>query len=492
MTIVLVGVFLALLVIFAIAALRDTATGRHSIVRKVASVLLKLVILAMAVIGFRDTMRGSGLTGGPAAGGAGESVAVTDPAFHRSIELLTGTPLSEGNRVQILKNGEETYPALWADLRGAQQSIALQPYFYEPGVLADTLESILVERAQAGVSVFLLVDAFGAEALPEARLDVLRNAGVEVATFRPLHWYNINRANTRSHVRVAAIDGKIGYTGGFGISDQWKGNGREAGQWRDTNVRFTGPAVSQLLAAFVVGWAEATGKLMTAGGKAAIVAPAASEAGVVEKMVGSGATEASAATVAAGTDSTDDIRALAAAGLMHTIPTLGNTAATRFYTLTIGGARERLLISNAYFVPGNYLMRLLVDAARDGVEVIVLTAGESTDIGFTRFAAHSRFAELLAAGVRIFEYQPTMMHAKSIVVDGRWASIGSMNFDNRSLTFNNEANFVALDPVFGADVETMFRDDLTRAKEITAEDFATRPWWHRPMEWIAGFFAPML
>ncbi len=492
MTIVLVGVFLVLLVVFAIVALRDTAKGRHSIIRKIASVLLKLVILAMAVIGLRNTIRGSGLTGGPAAGGAGESVAVSEPDFHRSIELLTGTALSEGNTVQILKNGEETYPALWADLRAAQASIALQPYFYEPGVLADTLESILVERARAGVAVFVLVDAFGAEAMPEERLDALRNAGVEVAVFRPLHWYNINTANTRSHVRVVAIDGKIGYTGGFGIADQWLGNGRETGQWRDTNVRFTGPAVSQLLAAFVVGWAEATGKLMTAGGAAAIVAPEASEDGVVERSVAAGPAEASAATVTEVADSTDDTRTLDAAGLMHTIPTLGNTAATRFYTLTLGGARERLFISNAYFVPGNYLMRLLVDAAKGGVDVIVLTAGESTDIGFTRFAAHSRYVRLLEAGVRIFEYQPTMMHAKSIVVDGRWASIGTMNFDNRSLTFNNESNFVALDPVFGAEVEAMFRDDLTRAKEITAEDFAKRPWWNRPMEWIAGFFAPML
>ncbi|MEO5824613.1 MAG: phospholipase D-like domain-containing protein [Gemmatimonadales bacterium] len=492
MTIILVGVFLFLLVVFAVAALRDTATGKHSLIRKIASVLLKVIILALAVTGAVNILRGSGLRGGPAAEGPGESVAVSDPDFGRSIELLTGADLSDGNTVQILRNGEETYPALWADLRGAKESIALQPYFYEPGVLADTLEAILTERARAGVAVFVLADAFGAEALPVERLDALRNAGVEVASFRPLHWYNINRANTRSHVRVAAIDGKIGYTGGFGISDQWQGNGREEGQWRDTNVRFTGPAVSQLLAAFVVGWAEATGKLMTAGGKAAIVAPEASEDGVVDGSVATGPAIGPSGAVTDVADSSAMTPTLEAAGLLHTIPTLGPTAAARFYTLTIGGARERLFITNAYFVPGGYLTQLVIDAAQRGVEVIVLTAGESTDIGFTRFAAHSRFAELLAAGVRIFEYQPTMMHAKSIVADSRWASIGSMNFDNRSLTFNDESNFVALDPVFGAEVEAIFRDDLTRSKEVTAEDFANRPWWHRPMEWIAGFFAPML
>lgn len=286
---------------------------------------------------------------------------------------------------------------------------------------------------------------------------------------------SLHRVNARSHVRVISVDGVVGYTGGFGIADKWYGTGRLAGEWRETNVRFTGPAVGQLLAAFAVGWAEATGHLLTLDPDAA--------AALTGDTPGEADTSAPA-VVSRGLP-------VAAAGLLHTAPTLGSTRAERFLSLSIGSARERLYVTNAYFVPGTYFRRLLERAAARGVDVRVLTTG-SSDVSTTWYAGRAQYADLLAAGVRIYEYTPTMMHAKTMVVDGRWISVGSMNFDNRSLVFNDEANLVALDTALGSRLEAIFLADLAFAREVTPASFARRPWWHRPREWVASLLTRVL
>ena len=367
-----------------------------------------------------------------------------DPAFRRTAEVLTSMELVNGNALELLTNGDETYPRLWEDLRSARRLITLQMYYCRPGQVADTLKGILIERARAGVRVLFLHDAFGSQDLPEEYFDELKAAGVETQVFRPVHWYSLDKASHRSHIRVVVVDGAIGYTGGFGIDDKWLGDGKTAGAWRDTNVRFRGPTVMQLQGTFVAGWAEATGELL------------AGDLLFPEEEFAEPEGDHFAA-------------------LLHAAPTIGSTAAERFLALSIAAARRTLYISNAYFVPDDDFRRLLSDAARRGVDVRLLTASEKTDVPATRFAGRGRFEELLRSGVRIFEYQPSMMHAKTFVVDGMWATVGTMNFDNRSLAFNDETTLVTLDAEFGARMDSLFRADLELSREITLEEFRRRP-----------------
>jgi cardiolipin synthase len=379
--------------------------------------------------------------------------AVADPLFPRSIELFTGTHIDSGNKVEVLLNGNGTYPLLWKDLASAQRTITVQMYYSQPGAVADSLAKYLIDKAHNKVRVLLLLDAFGSQPLRGDWVKKVRAGGVEVAWLRPLRWYTLQKAAQRSHVRVVVVDGRIGYTGGFGLADYWLGDGHHEDQWRESNVRFEGPTVSALQAAFAAGWAEATGELLT--GDMFFPKSSFADAGNVN------------------------------AGLMHSVPSTGSTPAERFFALSIAGARKSLYISNSYFVPGESFMQLLLAAARRGVDVRVLTVGEKTDVKTTWYAGRTYYEKLLEGGVKIYEYQPTMMHAKSMVVDGLWSSVGSLNFDNRSLSFNDESLLVALDPAVGAQMDSIFMDDLKWSKEMKLDEFRKRPLSNKILEWGA-------
>ena len=387
--------------------------------------------------------------------------AVGDSSFRDLIALFTGTHLETGNRVEPLMNGEGTYPRLWADLRSAQRSITVQMYFSKPGAVADSLSRILSERARAGVRVLLLLDSFGSQSLKQRWATDLKEAGVEIMLLRKLRWYSLHTAGDRSHARVVVIDGRIGYTGGFGIADYWMGNGKSENQWRESNVRFEGPAVAALQAAFAAAWVEPSGVLLV--DELFFPRPA------LRERPGS-----------------------AMAGLLYTATTTGSTAAERFLALTIAGSTRTLWIANGYFVPDDDFRDLLIAAVKRGVDVRVLTANKKTDVKMTWYAGRARYAELLASGVRIYEYQPTMMHAKTIVADGIWGTIGSMNFDNRSLAFNDETSLLVWDRAFGAAMDSTFVDDLRRSQEIMLESFTRRPFSERIVELGASVFSRLL
>ena len=404
--------------------------------------ILSTIVVLLALVGLLYLTRGTPVEG--LRSPAGELPVTTDPAFRRTAEVLTSMELVNGNALELLTNGDETYPRLWEDLRSARRLITLQMYYCRPGQVADTLKQILMERARAGVRVLFLHDAFGSQDLPQEYFDELNAAGVETQVFRPVHWYSLDKASHRSHIRVVVVDGEVGYTGGFGIDDKWLGDGRSEGQWRDTNVRFRGPAVMQLQGTFVAGWAEATGQLLAGN----LLFPAEEFAEPEGDHF---------------------------ASLLHAAPTVGSTAAERFLAFSIAAARRTLYISNAYFVPDDDFRRLLSDAARRGVDVRLMTASEKTDVPATRFAGRGRYEELLQSGVRVYEYQPSMMHAKTFVVDGIWSSVGTMNFDNRSLAFNDETTLVTLDADFGAKMDSLFQTDLRYSKEITLDEFRRRP-----------------
>jgi cardiolipin synthase len=430
-------------------------------VKRVAAVLGIVVLGALALIGVLSVTRGTPVRTVVTFGSHEGPPPIGDSLFARSMELYTGLHLTGGNAAQQLLNGVGTYPLLWRDLRAAKRTITVQMYYSQPGAVADTLAAILEERARAGVRVLLVLDAFGSQNLKQEWADSLRAAGVELALLRQLHWYSLHNASDRSHVRVVVVDGSIGYTGGFGLADYWLGDGRHEDQWRETNVRFEGPAVMQLQAAFAAAWAECTGELIAGD----VFFPRA------------------AFTTADGGLN---------AGLFFSSPTTGSTPAERFMALSIASARRTLYVSNSYFVPDDDFRRLLEQARARGVDVRILTVSSKTDVKTTWWAGRSRYEELLRAGIRIYEYQPTMMHAKTFIADGIWGTIGSMNFDNRSLAFNNESNFVFLDPGLGAQMDSTFMDDLTRSKEITLPEFTRRPWYDHVIEGGASLLSRVL
>ena len=428
--------------------------------KRVSVVLGILFVAAFALIGILSMTRGTPVQAVVSIGDANGPPAVTDPLFARSMSLYTGIQLTQGNAVQQVNNGD-VYTNLWRDLRAAKHTITVQMYYSQPGAVADTMAIILKDRAQAGVRVLFVLDAFGSQNLKKAWADSLRAARVEIGLLRQLHWYAIHNASDRSHVRVVVVDGKIGYTGGFGLADYWLGDGKSTDQWRDSNVRFEGPAVMQLQGAFAAAWAECTGELIAGD---TFFPPAAfrPDDGGVQ------------------------------AGIFFASPTTGSTPAERFIALTIASARKTLYVANSYFVPDDDFRKLLVQSRQRGVDVRILTVSDETDVKTTLWAGRGSYEQLLKAGIRIYEYKPTMMHSKTIVMDGTWGVVGSMNFDNRSLAFNNESNLVFLDAKLGAEMQATFMDDLTRSTEITLESFRRRPWHHRVLERGAGLLSRLL
>ena len=414
----------------------------------IAFLVLGVIGACLALIGMLGALKGTPVRCVKAFGG-GDRPAVHDSAFRDTVEMLVHAHLAHAHSVEIFINGDQTYPKFWDDLRAARESITIQLYYCEPGRMADTFRDILVERARAGVRILFLVDAFGS-ALPKEYMESLEAAGIGTCVFRPLRVWQANTIQHRSHARAICIDGTIGWTGGFGLADKWYGNGRDKDQWRDSNIRFTGPAVRQLQATFAACWGEAAGDLLI--GPMLFPPPAApSNEGVL-------------------------------AGMLHARPSVGSTDAERFYALSMECARQKFYLTNSYFVPDNDFRNMLCAAASRGVDTRVLTVGPSTDIKSTLYAGRAHYEELLASGVRIYEYRDTMMHAKTFVMDGMWGAVGSMNADNRSMSFNEESMFMMLDAELGATLERQFTEDLEYADEIDLAVFRKRPMLDRVKE----------
>jgi cardiolipin synthase len=415
----------------------------------VASVRWTSIVLGatLALVGFLHLTRGTAVRHVRGVAADGVPLSVSEPAFPLMATMSTGAWIASGNQVEVMLNGDGTYPRLWDDLRSATRSITLQLYYGAPGRMASTLGEILIDRARAGVRVLVLYDAFGTLDIPAEHQQQLRAAGIAVEPFRPIRLSTLHLAQHRSHVRGIVVDSRIGWTGGFGIDDKWFGDGHREGSWRETNVRFEGPAVRQLQAAFAAAWVEATGVMFT--GRATL-------------------------------DRQED--GVSAAGLLYSAPTLGSTTAERFLALSIVGARKTLYITNPYFAPDRNFIDLLIDAARRGVDVRILTAGPRTDVATVRAAGRFWYDALLSAGVRVYEWQPSTLHAKTLVADGEWSAIGSMNFDNRSMVLNDESTLMVLDQTVGAEMNRIFMDDLQHAEPIALATFRQRSLAQRVME----------
>jgi len=379
---------------------------------------------------------------------------IDDPAFRTSLEAFAGAPILGDNRVDILLNGEETFPALLDAIRSAEHTITFEAYIFHEGKVADQIVGAFVERCKAGVRVAILLDAHGSDGLPERYIQDLRDAGcILVPDFRPLRLWSLERTNIRNHRRIMVIDGLVGFTGGYGVDDTWSGNGRTEGRWRETNVRLQGPIVQSLQEAFVEHWREATSVLL--GGKDYFPYPPVT---------------------------VKDVPVLAQ--VVRSSPLQGNDAMYRVFLQAISSARTSILISTPYLLPGEQLTEALLDAVRRGVRVRVLIPSvvKSSGVEFvTQASQREAFGALLEGGVQLHEYSPALLHTKMMIIDGTWATVGSTNLDNRSMAMNDELNVMFYDRTIAKRLEEIFAADVAYSHKVSREQLENREWLHRAL-----------
>jgi cardiolipin synthase len=327
----------------------------------------------------------------------GRSYDVKDEQFARAMGVLLGPAILEGNRFDVLVNGDEIFPAMLSAIRSAEKSITFESYIYWSGSIGQEFADALSERSRAGVKVHVLLDWLGSSKLDSTQLAAMKNAGVSVRRFHAPVWYRLDRMNNRTHRKLLVVDGKVGFTGGVGIADAWSGRAQDAAHWRDTHFRAEGPVVAQMQAVFVDNSIKLTGEAF----HGADYFPPLSKRGE------------------------------ASAQMFSSSPEGGSESMHLMYLLAITAAAKSIHLSSAYFVPDDLTLKALVAAAKRGVKVKIITPGEHMDAETVRRASRARWGELLQANVEIFEYQPTMYHCKVLVVDGLWLSVGSTNFDNR-------------------------------------------------------------
>jgi cardiolipin synthase A/B len=362
--------------------------------------------------------------------------------FARLVEALTGAPLRQGNQVIVLRNGDEIFPAMLEAIRSAKRTIAFATYVYWTGSIAPEVAAALSERAEAGVEVNVLLDAVGAAKMDRSLVERLERAGATVAWFRPAKWYAMHKLNNRTHRKILVVDGKVGFTGGVGIAEEWTGNCQDPGHWRDTHVRVVGPAARDLLGGFLDNWAEATQSILS------------------------------------GPDYLPEVQGLEdgiQAQVTRSTAEKGSSDAEHLFYAAIACAKERIWLTTAYFAPRRAFVNALCDAVGRGVDVRVLTNGPHIDKQVVRQAGRHTYARMLECGVRIFEYQRTMLHAKVLIVDADWATIGSINFDNRSFALNDELNLSLRDRTVVAGLEKHFLADVDDAVELDLATWRGRP-----------------
>ena len=383
---------------------------------------------------------------------------VRDLAFLQTMYAVTGSSLTEGNQVDILENGDKFFPSMLAAIRNAKKTINLEFYIYWDGEIGRTFAEALAERARAGVVVKVILDSVGSATMSASLINFMARNGIDLEWYHPIRWYTLSRVNHRTHRKLLIVDGCVGFSGGVGIADDWLGNADSKDHWRDTVARVEGPVVTQMQFAFMDNWVKSRGELLTG----LDYFPSA-------KAVGNHLTQ-----------------------VVKSSPSEGISALKLLYIVSIVSAMKSIYISNAYFVPDRDTTRALEGAVRRGVDVRVIVPGEHVDVPIVREASRWHYELLLARGIRIFEYQPTMMHAKTMVVDGIWSTIGSSNFDDRSFRLNDEVNVNIYDEGVAQQMEAMFFDDLKASDEITGHKWIKRPRWSRVKEAIADVLKPQL
>ena len=379
---------------------------------------------------------------------------ITDPSFRRSLDTF-GTMMVAGNTATLLENGDEIFPAMTKAIREAKMSVNLETYIFQPDEAGRQFADAMIEAARRGVEVRLLIDSWGSK-LGDLR-EPLEKAGVRWREYRPVRVFSIYKVGKRTHRKILVVDGKIAFTGGLGISKQWLGDARNSSEWRDTQVRVTGPVVDQMQAIFAEDWTYTTGEIL-AGAK------------FYPNNDGRNGPVLAQAIKASRGDA--------------------SSLAKMLYYVAIKSAMKSIYIQNAYFVPDKQVRDALVEAVHRGVIVKVMVPGRHIDLPMVRLASWLHYGDMLRGGVKIYEYRDTMLHNKTMVVDGIFSTIGSINFDTRSMNKNAEESLAFYDREFAAKVEAMFRKDLERCDEITLYEFEHRGLAKRTSEVLSYIWEP--
>jgi cardiolipin synthase len=355
--------------------------------------------------------------------------------IRRTVEGVIGVPATEGNRVDVLRNGDEIFPAMLESIEGANNTVDLLTFVYWEGRIGRDFAHALAARARDGVRVRVLLDAFGARPIERTLLRVMEAAGVKVRWFRPLHRLRPWEINHRTHRKVMIVDEETGFTGGVGIADEWLGNAEDASQWRDTHFRLRGPAVDGLRAAFLDNWIEADDELFDE---------------FIDRF---------------------PEQPPAGSGVVQCVRGASETGDSDIYTLfrtLCELAEHRIRLATAYFVPDQQMIDRLARAVERGVEVDVLLPGPHADKRFVQMASEATYAALLDAGVKIWTFQPSMLHTKIMTVDGLVSNVGSANLNARSTKLDEEINIVAIDQELTRVLDQQYDDDLQRSVRMEA------------------------
>jgi len=366
---------------------------------------------------------------------------VADPQFRRELGVMLGPAIVPGNRIIDLQNGDEIFPALLAAVSAAEKNITFETYIYWSGEVGQKMADALSERARAGVRVNVMIDWAGSIKMDNKLLEEMGAAGVTVHRYRPLRWYNLGRLNNRTHRKLLVVDGRVGFTGGVGIADQWQGRAQDPEHWRDMHFRIEGPVVAQMQAAFNDNWIKTVGDVLNGADYFPAVAP-----------VGESAAHLFISSPAGGSES------------MHLM-----------YLMCIAAAEHSIDLAASYFVPDALMIGAFLAARKRGVRIRVVLPGRHIDSESVRFISKGEWGQLLRCGVEFYEYVPTMLHTKLLIVDREVVSVGSTNFDNRSFRLNDEASLNVYDKEFALHMTAVFEQDLQPTKRYTYEMWQQRP-----------------
>lgn len=375
----------------------------------------------------------------------------SDAQFERTMNNLLGPALLPGNEVVTLRNGDEIFPAMLKAIRGAKRTIDFETYIYWNGKVGREFAEALAERARAGVAVHVILDWQGTQKMDATSRGTMKDAGVETVEYNPLAWYKPNfwyspsRINNRTHRKLLIVDGKIGFTGGVGIADEWDGHAQDPKHWRDNHYRVEGPVVAELQSAFLDNWLRTSGSVLHGND-------------YYPSLPSEGSYKAQT---------------------FKSSPKGGSESARLMFLMSISSASKSVRLANAYFVPDKLSIDTFLEAAHRGVKIEIIVPGPHIDQKAVRKASRDKWPQLVEAGIRIYEYQPTMFHCKYMIVDDVWVSVGSSNFDARSFRLNAEANLNVLNPKFAAEQTRVFEQDKEHSKEITLESLKHQPIWDK-------------
>jgi len=383
---------------------------------------------------------------------------VRDAQFERALSSLLGPAVLTGNQVTGFQNGAEIFPAMLTAIRAAERTITFETYIYWSGEIGKDFTEALSERARAGVRVHVLVDWAGSGKMDENLIQGMRDAGVEIEKYHPIAWYALDRVNNRTHRKLLVVDGQVAFTGGVGIADQWQGDAESPEHWRDAHFRVAGPAAAQMQTAFMENWLE----LRTVVLHDEHYFPPIEPAGEAKAQVFSSS------------------------------PDGGSVSMRLLYLLAIAAARDTIYLASSYFVPDDVSVDHLVAAAKRGVHVEILLPGPIMDVKIVQKASRARWGALLEAGIAIYEYQPTMLHTKVMIVDSHFVSVGSTNFDDRSFRLNDETNLNVLDDDLAREQVAVFQEDLRVSHRVTLEEWKNRPWKEKVTENLAALLRRQL